>query len=314
MFETQDSEFACAGLHFTALSAFEERKASDQLACRLAIAKRDLRMATSRGDLNAVERAIRDVNEFRARSGLPGVAGLPEHEPDPSLHECIGRMENGTRLYRRGFGLEVGQRVKWMPGLGKADRTGIAEAIFEYGRNPIVLFAPDEGAAFWTAPTRLQAMEDSPVDLQGALLLMPCSGRKLASPAPAGEIYTGVMWQSLRANGLGSRQMLILSALHGLIDPQDVIAPYERQMDAQRALELQRSARQQAEFVMNRIGRSPLKRVFVAGGKLYRQVFIAIIDELRREGVIRKETSVACTSGGIGYQRSQLGEFLRGQD
>jgi len=67
------------------------------------------------------------------------------------------------------------------------------------------------------------------------LVIVPCGGRKLSTPAPAGEIYTGSYHVACRraAAALADPDrilILILSALYGLLRLDRVIAPYDLQM------------------------------------------------------------------------------------
>lgn len=66
------------------------------------------------------------------------------------------------------------------------------------------------------------------VDLSGALLLISCTKTKLSVPAPARELYCSPAFQMKRrmAERLGNR-WLILSAKHGLVEPEQIIAPYD---------------------------------------------------------------------------------------
>ncbi|SPD38161.1 conserved protein of unknown function (plasmid) [Cupriavidus taiwanensis] len=82
-----------------------------------------------------------------------------------------------------------------------------------------------------------------PVPLTGngaaatALLLLACSGTKLDRPAPALDLYRGVMYQSYRAHVRGDEAptVLILSARHGFLAAHTEIAPYDQRMTPQRA-------------------------------------------------------------------------------
>lgn len=61
--------------------------------------------------------------------------------------------------------------------------------------------------------------------------VIPCSGAKRALAAPAGDIYLGSFHRLARrtADALADRhggQVLIMSALHGLLDLATVIEPY----------------------------------------------------------------------------------------
>jgi hypothetical protein len=65
-------------------------------------------------------------------------------------------------------------------------------------------------------------------------VVIPCSGAKLDRPAPAGELYTGSLHALARrtADALTAQggTVLILSALHGLLTLDQVVAPYEQRM------------------------------------------------------------------------------------
>ena len=60
------------------------------------------------------------------------------------------------------------------------------------------------------------------------VVLVSCSGVKLDSPAPARDLYQSQLFRKSRAwaERFGS-SWFILSALHGLIAPEVVIAPYD---------------------------------------------------------------------------------------
>lgn len=66
-------------------------------------------------------------------------------------------------------------------------------------------------------------------------IIIPCGAAKLDRPAPARDLYTGQMFRhtlhaaQTEADAIGGR-VLILSAQHGLIDPDTVIAPYNTRM------------------------------------------------------------------------------------
>ncbi|HEY0435262.1 MAG TPA: hypothetical protein VGC92_01385 [Phenylobacterium sp.] len=63
------------------------------------------------------------------------------------------------------------------------------------------------------------------------LILIPCGGRKLALPARARDLYTGPYFRQALAwaRTLGGR-FLILSAKHGLVEPEERIEPYDLRM------------------------------------------------------------------------------------
>ena len=66
------------------------------------------------------------------------------------------------------------------------------------------------------------------------MILIACSQTKLASPAAARDLYTGQAFRLARrlAERTG-QEYLILSALHGLVDPTQVLEPYSLYLGAQ---------------------------------------------------------------------------------
>lgn len=70
--------------------------------------------------------------------------------------------------------------------------------------------------------------------------IIPCSGPKLSHPAPAARLYTGSLFLScLRAARAAVEygdQIFILSALHGLVALEQVVAPYECHISSKQAI------------------------------------------------------------------------------
>lgn len=71
--------------------------------------------------------------------------------------------------------------------------------------------------------------------------IVPCGAAKADHAAPANELYVGsaftYAWQRVQAEvkeheeaGLGEARVLILSALHGFVDPEQVLDPYNVKM------------------------------------------------------------------------------------
>jgi hypothetical protein len=62
------------------------------------------------------------------------------------------------------------------------------------------------------------------------LVLIPCGAAKLDRPAPAGELYTGSYHRDARraADALSPDRVLIVSALHGLLQLGQLVAPYDK--------------------------------------------------------------------------------------
>lgn len=142
-----------------------------------------------------------------------------------------------------------------------------------------------------------------------SLIIMACSATKLPHAAPALELYQGVMYSTFRANlpPHARPHVVILSALHGFVAADRLIDPYEQRMNADRAALMVRDL---AGYLG---GGWPTgaTNVLLAGGSEYRRVMHMAMPELVERGHVAREATIAETTGGIGYQRQQLGAFLR---
>jgi hypothetical protein len=100
-----------------------------------------------------------------------------------------------------------------------------------------------------TAPTAgpEPTLTDTCREYEGITYVIPCSGAKLDHPAPARNLYTGQHFHHALINierlaaldeteGRGPARVLILSARHGLVDPDTVLAPYDQRMDSPGAI------------------------------------------------------------------------------
>lgn len=145
------------------------------------------------------------------------------------------------------------------------------------------------------------------------LIIMACSATKGATPAPALDLYQGVMYSSFRANEPATRPaVIILSAKHGFIEADRVIEPYEQRMTEARADEMLAEL-QAFDAIAWPAG---VRSIFLAGGKTYRRVMRAAIDRRMHGrslqlGEIAADVTIEEAAGGIGYQRAQLGAYLR---
>lgn len=84
-------------------------------------------------------------------------------------------------------------------------------------------------------------------------MVIPCSGAKLDRPAKARELYVGSMFASSLKAALASvadagGEVLILSALHGLVRLDDELAPYEQRIDKPGAVSAEKVAEQALEL------------------------------------------------------------------
>lgn len=89
-------------------------------------------------------------------------------------------------------------------------------------------------AALWpvtAAHGEQLALFDASPTAAGPVVVIPCSGPKLAHAAPAGELYTGSLHTHARrtADALAAHggTILVLSALHGLLPLDQVVEPYD---------------------------------------------------------------------------------------
>ena len=77
----------------------------------------------------------------------------------------------------------------------------------------------------------------SPHHTEPVLILLPPSEKKSASPGPAIEVYTGVLYAALRWSALTKAQqklgqscVAIISAKYGVVRPLDPIEPYKEKI------------------------------------------------------------------------------------
>jgi hypothetical protein len=145
--------------------------------------------------------------------------------------------------------------------------------------------------------------------MQKHLIVMACSATKAATPSPAFELYQGVMYSTFRANAPATRPaVVILSAKHGFIEADRVIDPYEQRMTEARADEMLGELPDFDSIEWP----SDVGAIFLAGGKAYRRVMRAAIERRIELGLLERDVMIEqSNAAGIGYQRAQLGAYLR---
>lgn len=163
----------------------------------------------------------------------------------------------------------------------------------------------------------------APAAAPETLVLMPCSARKRDATAPARELYTGPMWQTLRTHRgrLPWASVCVLSGRFGFIGADVVIPTYEQELDAETA-----DRHIAAGIYRNALGGTPplarvrpthardvppIRRVICAGAGHYARVFASYVAELVAAGIVAPDADVRTVNGGIGEQRGQLGRWLR---
>lgn len=84
----------------------------------------------------------------------------------------------------------------------------------------------------------------------GPLVVIPCGGAKATVPSFAGELYVGSYHRAARAAAerVGARRILILSALHGLLELDTFVEPYELRMGAPGSVDAATVRRQALEL------------------------------------------------------------------
>lgn len=136
------------------------------------------------------------------------------------------------------------------------------------------------------------------------LVMMACSATKASVQAPAFDLYQGVMYKTFRAcvKPLARPEVVILSAMHGFVQADAILAPYEQRMTKARADAMLADL---PRFMKAVCWPDSITQVFLAGGKEYRVVMRAAMAS------VYPNIKVEECFGGIGYQRSQLGNYLQ---
>lgn len=98
-----------------------------------------------------------------------------------------------------------------------------------------------------TIHAELEKTTDAAPAWPGITYVVPCGGAKLTHPAPARDLYVGQHFRHALTNvqrladldeaeGRGPARVLILSARHGLVEPETMLSPYDQRMDAPGAI------------------------------------------------------------------------------
>ena len=130
----------------------------------------------------------------------------------------------------------------------------------------------------------------------------PCAARKRAEPAglPAGELYVGSYHLACRRAAAALTtpdRILILSALHGLLSLDRVIAPYELRMGQPGSIGVG-ALRRQAE----QLHLVDEQRVIILAGRAYTTAALAVWPAA---------TTPLAGAGGLGRQLAVLGGIAR---
>lgn len=145
----------------------------------------------------------------------------------------------------------------------------------------------------------------------GITYVIPCGGAKLDRPAPARELYTGSMFRHTltcvlaaaekdETAGFGRSRVLILSALHGLVQLDQVLEPYDLRMGAPGSVTADR-VREQATALGMVWGDGEDDRPGEVSALLPHKYFRVLDDALRDLYVYPSDVYEGCR--GIGEQR-----------
>ena len=104
------------------------------------------------------------------------------------------------------------------------------------------------------------------------IYLVACCDRKLREPAPARLLYRSCLFRLAReyAEAAGGR-WVILSALHGVVLPEQVIAPYDVRMPSSREA-AERWAQGVASALQQLAGEHPTRFVSLCGAEYTRHL------------------------------------------
>jgi hypothetical protein len=149
----------------------------------------------------------------------------------------------------------------------------------------------------------------------GVLLVVACAAAKRQHPAPAAKLYSSnhfaFMLSAARSEAADTTRVCgqpagvaILSALHGLVDPDTVIAPYDLKMGQPGACDPERVAAQLS-------ARRP-DEIIAMLPAAYLRVLSAGIHIVNEAGTADIELMDAFEAApGIGYQRGVAASLLR---
>lgn len=135
--------------------------------------------------------------------------------------------------------------------------------------------------------------------------IVPCGAEKAAEPVPARDLYLGSMFRQAFATATAAAgpadRVLILSALHGLVDPDTVVAPYDVRMGDDASVDADTIAAQAETFG-------------IAAGEhvtaLLPAAYFARLDAaLKPAGIYAAQVYEA--DAGIGYQKGTLACIAR---
>ena len=154
--------------------------------------------------------------------------------------------------------------AKWKDhGWDAHPRLGQGEVVFTRGA-PRRHRPEGAGTAVSEQPSKATDESDS------GFILIGCVGQKRTEPAPARDLYTSLLWQKRRhyAEGTG-KPWMVLSAEHGLLDPSEVIAPYDRALASEPRAYREQWSGSTADAVITAANRLGVRKIEAHAGAAY---------------------------------------------
>lgn len=153
-------------------------------------------------------------------------------------------------------------------------------------------------------------LDDEPIEPKTdarPVVVIACGAAKIDRPAPAGELYSSQNFKFHRraAEALAARiggRVVILSALHGLVDPETVIAPYDVKMGDPGSIAVDVLAGQLAALAPSSIH------------ALLPRAYGAVLDAAAEAAGAGDLVDLFVDAPGIGYQRAVSAALLRETD
>lgn len=152
------------------------------------------------------------------------------------------------------------------------------------------------------------------------VILVACSATKLDHPAPAADLYQGDVFRLLRRiiehpqmHGLYSRWG-ILSAKHGLVMPEQVLAPYDVTLSAMPPEERRAWDAMVAQQLADRWGAGAIYRVYAGRDYIGWERRIPHVEDVFGWWARDHREAGKRSRFGIGHIRSRLAGKLRSLD
>lgn len=315
------------GLHLLGLGERSRRKAEvlgviEQLAPGLPIYMDSVKVVAHKGRTGgpgggprrltlAEDKMIQELAEY-VRDALPGeamdrdVGDFTDAMGDPEGYFTTRQL----RAIGKAAGLNAVQQRAWV-----ADPIELRQELSDAQENLLVLTLDEALEAEWYRQWERKTSGEKKRRAikyafgQPVLYLVACAAQKQDRPAPAGDLYTSDLFRKSRRYVLSKMdarpddRWAILSAKHGLVEPTEVIAPYDVTLATAKTAQRRSWAEETAPEVLDKLqameaatGQRP-KMVLLAG-RSYRQFLTPLLAgydvEVPMEGL------------GIGHQKQWL--------